>query len=465
MFVGRKDELQFLECKYNSAGGQLIVLYGRRRVGKTETLRKFCEGKEHIFYSCTESPDELQLAAFSERILQKGFPAAQYIKSFPEWFQALSSIAELPLSAKKLLIIDEFPYMVKGNPSIPSILQKIWDEGLRDKDVMIVLCGSAMSFIENEILSEKNPLYGRATGILKMNEMSFYEAIQFLPNYSAFDQITAFAILGGIPHYLKQFDDGQSLAENICESILSRGSILYNEVEFLMRQELRETAIYNAIIEATALGNTKLGDIHQKTQIEKTKLSAYLKNLTSLNILCREFPVPGNVKEQANVQRGLYQVTDNFFRFWFAFVFPNQSELEAGDARGIWEHIIEPTLDGYTSHIFEDICRQYLRARNRKGALPFYFTKIGRWWDKGIEIDIMATDSTKHNFLLGECKYRKNAVTLSELNALRGKFVPFDQNSKVFFCLFSKNGFTDDVVDAANTDGIMLVTAEDVVNA
>ena len=463
MFIGRQEELQLLEDKFVARGGQLVVLYGRRRVGKTETLKKFCEGKEHVFYSCTEIPDELQLTAFSERVLQKGFPAAQYVRSFPEWTQALRSITELPASGKKLLIIDEFPYMVKGNASIPSILQKVWDDGLKDQDVMIVLCGSAMSFIENEILAEKNPLYGRATGILKMNEMSFYEAIMFLPNYNAFDKITAFAVLGGIPHYLKQFDDTLTLGENICKSILYRGSILYNEVEFLMRQELRETAIYNAIIEAAALGNTKLGDIHQKTQIEKTKLSAYLKNLINLNILHREFPVSVSVKEHANVQRGLYQVIDNFFRFWFAFVFPNLSELETGDVDGIWKHVVEPAIGGYTSRIFEDICRQYLRVQNRRSALPFYFTKIGRWWDKGSEIDIMAIDSNKQNILLSECKYRNSVVTLSELNALRGKFIPDDRKSKVYYYLFSKSGFSDEVVSTAKSDGVMIVTAEEVV--
>ena len=461
MFIGRDEELHYLESKYEAAGGQLIVLYGRRRVGKTETLREFCIGKDHVFYSCTESPNEMQLAAFSERILQKGFPAAQYIKSFPEWDQALSSIAELPMQGKKLLVIDEFPYMVKGNPSIPSILQKAWDEGLRNKDVMIILCGSSMSFIENDILAEKNPLYGRATGILRMNEMTFYEAIQFLPNYNAFELITAFSVLGGIPHYLKQFDDTLPLGENICRNILHRGSILYNEVEFLMRQELRETATYNAIIEAVALGNTKLGEIHQKTQIDKTKLSAYIKNLVNLNILRREFPVTGSIKEQANVQRGLYQVTDNFFRFWFAFVFPNLSELEAGDSNGIWENAVEPSINSYTSRIFEDICRQYLRAKNRTKSLPFYFTKIGRWWDKGNELDIMATDSNKQNYLVGECKYRNSPVTLSELNTMRGRFQPADLSSKVYYCLFSKSGFTDEVISVAKTDGVITVTAEE----
>ena len=230
MFIGRKEELAFLEERYQQEGSQLVVLYGRRRVGKTETLRQFCRDKEHVFFSCTESPDEQQLTSFSVRILQKGIPAASYIQRFSDWEKALGSITELPGKGKKLLIIDEFPYMVKGNRSIPSILQNLWDSRLKDENVMIILCGSAMSFIEKEILAEKNPLYGRTTGILKMREMDFYDAVQFVPNYSPEDKIAVYAILGGIPHYLKQFDDRMTLGENVRKYILSRGSILYSEV-------------------------------------------------------------------------------------------------------------------------------------------------------------------------------------------------------------------------------------------
>ncbi len=464
MFVGREAELRFLEDRYTAKDGQLVVLYGRRRVGKTETLRQFCRGKPHVFYACTESPDEQQLAAFSERMLQKGLPAAQYIKRFSSWEQALGSVSELPGDEKKLLVIDEFPYMVKGNSVIPSILQNLWDEKLKTENVMIILCGSAMSFIEKEVLAEKNPLYGRATGILKMNEMGFYDAIQFVPAYSPLDKIAAYAVLGGIPHYLKQFDDSLPLGENICRNILSRGSILYSEVEFLMRQELRETATYNAIIEAVAMGNSKLNDIHQKTHIEKTKLSAYLKNLIDLGILSREFPVADGVKVRANIQRGLYQVTDNFFRFWYAFVFPNLSELEAGDAEGVWHYVVKPELDRYVSHAFEDVCRQYLRRQNRKNALPFRFTTIGRWWSKTDELDIMATDREKTSFLLGECKYKNSPVGLSDLKRLQEKFASNAKDTRAYYWLFSKSGFTDGVMRAAaEQEKVHLVTAEQLI--
>ena len=465
MFIGRQDELHFLEERYNTSSGQLIMLYGRRRIGKTEILRRFCEGKEHVFFSCTETPDELQLSAFSNRVLQSGFPTAQYFTRFTDWEVAFGSVADFSAMGKKLLVIDEFPYMVWGNKAIPSLLQRKWDEELKDKNVMIILCGSSMSFIEKEILAEKNPLYGRATGILKIYDMTFYEAIQFVPKYTAFDKITTYAVLGGVPHYLMQFNDDLSLKENIQKNVLTRGSILYNEVEFLMRQELRETAVYNSIIEAVALGNTKLNDIHQKTWIEKTKLSAYLKNLNDLNIIRREFPVSGSIKEQGNIQRGLYQVTDNFFRFWYAFVFPNMTELEAGSSEGIWNHVIEPALTEYTSRIFEDICCQYLRMKNRDGTLPFYFTRIGRWWHKDAEIDIMATDAKNQNFLLGECKYRNSAITLAELKVLKGKINFREQEEKASYFLFSKNGFSDEIIKLANAGEVHAITAEKVVEA
>ena len=213
MFIGRETELAFLQDKYNEKRGQLIVLYGRRRVGKTETLREFCKGKPHVFYSCTQSTDRVQLAKFSKQMLKEDIPAKKYLSEFTDWESAFRSVLELPYGEeKRLLIVDEFPYMCKGNKSIPSILQNLWDAELKEKNVMIVLCGSAMSFMEKELLAEKNPLYGRATGIYKMNEMGFYDAVKFFPNYSDKDKVLAYSILGGIPHYLRQFSPQLSIA-------------------------------------------------------------------------------------------------------------------------------------------------------------------------------------------------------------------------------------------------------------
>ena len=462
MFIGRKAELEFLTSKYNSKGAQLIVLYGRRRVGKTETLREFCKDKPHVFYSCRECTDEEQLKSFSQRMLKPNIYASKYISKFTDWEQAFRSIIELPGGGKKLLVIDEFPYLVKNNGTIPSLLQNLWDESLKNENIMIILCGSAMGFIEKIILAEKNPLYGRATGILKMKEMSFYDAIQFFPGYSNHDKILAYAVLGGIPHYLKQFDDSKSLAENIKNNILQKGSILYSEVEFLMHQELRETTLYNTIIQTIALGSTKLNDIHQKTQTEKSKLSVYLKNLVQIEIIKREFPVLYGIKEQANIQRGLYKIANNFFSFWYAFVFPNISELEAGDFEGVYQNSVETALEEYSSHFFEAVCLEYIRQKNIRSELPFRYSKIGRWWTSTDELDIMAVDREKKNFILGECKFKNTPFKLSELIATQEKFKTDKSVARKYYYLFSKSGFTKDVVAYADSDkSIMLVSLDE----
>ena len=478
MFIGRKQELQFLEDKYNSKGGQLIVLYGRRRVGKTETLREFCKNKPHIFYSCREISDKLQLRSFSEKLLREKIPAASYVKEFADWETAFRNVTELPYGdKKKLLIIDEFPYMCKNNESIPSIIQNLWDELLKDENVMIILCGSAMSFIEKELLAEKNPLYGRATGIYKMEAMGFYDAVQFFPNYTDKEKIIAYSILGGIPHYLAQFDPAISLDDNIKKNILTKGCILYSEVEFILRQELRETPLYNTIIESVALGNTKLNDISTKSLIDDTsKTSVYLKNLIELQIVEREFSVDDGTKERANNNRGLYRLTDNFFRFWYAFVFTNISELEGGDVDGVFEYAIKPQLHEFASFGFEDVCREYVREKQKENKLPFRYKRMGRWWGKTTirckdttetretEIDLLAVSEKSDKYLVGECKFKGKPFSYSEYLDTIAKLSLQKEKAEFYYYLFSESGFDKKIIaEAKKTDRIRLVTIEDLV--
>lgn len=382
MFIGRERELRFLEDCYNSNRAELIILYGRRRVGKTETLHHFSQNKEHLYYTCTEIPDIQQLQSFSREILRTGIPASKYVREFQNWDDALGSIAELPYNGKKLLIIDEFPYMCRKNPSIPSILQKLWDTKLKHENVMLILCGSAMSFIEKEILSEKNPLYGRATGVYKMTAMDFFDASKFFPDYSDEDKITAYAVLGGIPHYLAQFDSKASLAENIKKRILTKGCALYSETEFLLKEELRETSYYNLLIQTIAMGSTSLNEIVSKTQMESTKVSSYLRNLIELGIVKREFPFTEKTKKTTAHSRGLYKLTDNFFGFWYAFGFSNTNELESGRAEEVYRYVVEPALPEYVSGAFESVCRQFIERIGNNGQFPFPVASAGRWWGK-----------------------------------------------------------------------------------
>ena len=481
MFIGRDSELKFLNDKYEENGGQLIVLYGRRRVGKTETLREFCKGKPHIFFSCTQTIDRVQLRNYSNCMLKEDIPAKNYISEFDDWEKAFRAVLDLPYGeAKKLLVIDEFPYMCKSNKSIPSILQNLWDAELKDSNVMIILCGSAMSFIEKDLLAEKNPLYGRATGIYKMKEMGFYDAAKFFPHYSARDKVLAYAVLGGIPHYLRQWNPEISVGENIKRNILTKGCILYSEVEFLLHQELRETPVYNSIIEAVALGNTKLNDISQKSLVEDApKTSVYLKNLIELGIVEREFSVDAKMKEQAYSNRGIYRLTDNFFRFWYAFGFANFSQLEDGDADGVYQYVIEPALHEFAAFAFEDVCREFIRQKQKKNELPFRYSKMGRWTGKrtvrdekaagGLrtaetEVDILCIGRGAKEYLVGECKFKNSPFSYSEYLDLQAKLLPLKDKTRFWYALFSESGFDEKIIAEANDRKTQLYSLEQIVN-
>lgn len=461
-FIGRTDELEFLESCYTSSKAQLVVVYGRRRVGKTELLTHFARNKSHIFFASPSASKNEQLAAFSKQMFEAGSPAAKYISQYADWESAIKDIINIPTKEgeRKLVIIDEFPYLVKSDSSLPSLIQNLWDHALKDDNVMLVLCGSAMGFIEKEILSEKSPLYGRATGILKMLPMPYWDAAEFVPHYSPADKALTYAILGGIPHYLVQFDPDESVDTNIKRRILRRGTALYSETEFLMHQEFREPATYNTILQAVASGATQLNDIAQRTMLRPQAASTYLKNLIEVNILEREFPVNAKTVEASKAMRGLYQITDNFFRFWYAFIAPNLSNLEIGDIDGIYQYEIEPLLHDLTATPFEHICADWLRRENMRHTLPFRAQHIGRWWNRKTEIDVVATDKTQHRLLVGECKFRNKPIDIPILRDLQEKTAYLGATEK-HYLLFALNGFSTELERLAQDDpSIRLVSVE-----
>ena len=476
MFIGREAELKFLNDKYEAEDGQLIVLYGRRRVGKTETLREFCKDKQHVFFSCTQITDRGQLKKFSSCLLKEDIPAKNYISEFEDWEKAFRSVLDFPYGDnKKLLVIDEFPYMCRENKSIPSILQNLWDSEIRQNNVMIILCGSSVSYIENDLLAKKNPLYGRATGIYKMKEMGFYDAIKFFPDYSARDKVLAYAVLGGIPYYLNQWDTKSSVEDNIKKNILTKGCVLYSEVEFLLHQELRETSIYNSIIEAIANGNTKLKDITESSFVRDTsKASVYLKKLIELGIVEREF----SVNEQANKNRGIYRLTDNFFRFWYAFGYANYSQLQEGDVDGVYEYAVKPALHEFASYSFADICREFVSEKQKKKELPFRYTKMGKWFGKTTvrdtnkknghrtaetEVDVLCIDRMGENYLVGECKFKGVPFLYSEYLDTLAKLMPLKEKAKFHYALFSESGFDEKITLEAEKKDIKLYDLEEIV--
>ena len=467
-FIGRADDLAFLQDCYEDPKAQLVVLYGRRRIGKTETLSHFAQGKPCLFFSAQMATKEAQLAEFSRRMFEEGTPASAYLDQYTDWRTAFEELTRLPSPTdgrRRLVIIDEFPYLVRSDPSLPSVLQNLWDHTLRHANLMIVLCGSAMSFIEKEVLSEKAPLYGRATGVLKMRPMPYWDAVRFFPDYSPEEKAIAYAILGGIPQYLATFDPDRPLDWNIKRHILRRGAALYSEPEFLMREEFRETAKYNTIIRAVALGDTKINDIATHTLIPATALGFYLSGLMETGIVEREFPVTAAVGERAKGTRGLYRLDDDFFAFWYSFVYPNRSELESGDVDGVYEEVVKPNLHGFAAHAFERISADWLMLQSRSKALPYRLNRCGRWWDRTDEMDVVALDRTSRKAMAGECKFRSTPMDAPVLDRLRMRAMKLDVDERMYV-LFSLNGFTARLErTAAADDAVRLVGIDELMTA
>ncbi len=475
MFIGRESELDFLNEHYSSNKAELIVLYGRRRVGKTELLTEFCKDKPNIFYACTETTDKQQFAKFSDALLSFG-NIRKTVKRFIDWEDAFTRLAEIPENEKLVVVIDEFPYMCKGNKSIPSILQALWDHKLHNANFMLILSGSSLSFMEDEILSSKNPLYGRMTGNFKLEPLPFFDAVKFFPNYSVEEKILAYSILGGIPHYLIQFNPEISLQDNVIKYILSKGAVLFNEVEYILHQEFREPAVYNTIAEAVACGNNRFNEICERSQIESNNLNAYLKSLIEIGLISHEFPVLASAKERTKRSQGEYKLTDNFFAFWYSYCFPYISELLQGEADVVYSEVIANNLHRISATAFEGVCIAYLRKLRKENKLPFRFLQIGRYWGKvthkdennkpytvSEEIDILATDKDEQNFIVGECKFTNEQFDLGQLKKLQNKL---DLNGNVYYYLFSLNGFTDGVKEfATQNQNIVLVCANEILSS
>ncbi len=446
MFIGRKKEIDYFEGIYQSNKAEFITLYGRRRIGKTELLKQVSKGRKHIFYSAKECTDYEQLSSISEKILGKG-------KRFEHWEALFEHIGQEGQSESLIVILDEFPYMVKGNSSLPSIIQNTWDHMLKDTKIKLIICGSSMSFIEKEILSEKMPLYGRMSGVYKLDELEYDDARKFFPKYDEINAITVYSILGGVPHYLLQFDANIGIKANVCNAILNKGRILYNEVDFLLKQEMREPQVYYTIIEKIAFGATKLNEIHTKTQISTNKLAVYLKNLIELGIVCKEYPITEKIKTKVNLHSGIYKLSSHYFEFYFRFVFSNISDLEEGLIEDVYDYDIEPYLNTYIGHNYEKICISKLKKKIRSSHEPYRIKHIGRWWNKQEEIDIVGFENA--NFIVAECKWRNQKLTMNVLDNLIQKVEKNLNYNQIHYYLFSKSGFADTVIKRAKEDNLI----------
>lgn len=448
MFVNRIEELNYLEKLHKEQDARFIIMYGRRRIGKTELLRQFSKDKKHLFFSSDLSSEQEQLKQFSEKIFQLTGESFLQTQPFGSWEALLRYIFDHLIPKMPLIIIDEFPYLCISNQALPSILQKIWDEKGKETNVFFILCGSYMSFMEKEILGRKSPLFGRRTGQVALHPLSFEDLKFFFPRYSEVDRVFAYSILGGTPAYLQRFSDHKTIEQNVKEEILNKNGFLFSEPRFLLIEELREPAIYFSILKAIAFGRTRLNEIVQETEISNPhKVNKYLSVLRELRIVKREVPITEDKPHKS--RKGIYLLADPFFRFWFRYVLPNMSYLEEGDLDFVWEEKIKPSLDSFAGFTFEDICLQRLKNLNRKNMLPFKARSIGRWWNNKEEIDIVTYDD-QQSFIFGECKWKNKKVGLNELYNLERKANNFFSARQKYFTLFSKSGFSEKLIDLSS---------------
>lgn len=425
MFIGRKDALQSLEDKYNENKGHLIVVYGKRRLGKTAFLKEFSKNKEHFFYVCRETIDSEQIKLFSEEILID-HPLRSFISTFDNWEKAFMFLINEAKEKKILIIIDEFPYLAQGNKSVLSTLQNVWDNHGENTKLMCILTGSSLSYIEDEMLSEKSPIFGRTTGSIKINALTFKESQDILNEFNIEEQIAYFSFLGGIPRYLKAMNPKKSIFENINTKFLNKFSSLYQEINFLIREELREPSTYYAILGAIANGANKIRDIAKITQLDKTKINVYIKNLIQLNILCKKIPLllPG---EKINQHRSLYLFKEPFFKFYFRFIIPNLSLLENNKTHEVLNKQIIPYINNYIEEDFQQIAIEYLKKMNGSNTLPHPYQQIGDTWNDKVKIPIFGF--TNDNWILAGKSFYKRLPTIKDIDVIKQDLAIYTKNS------------------------------------
>lgn len=440
-FYDRETELDTLDDTFESDGHAFVVVYGRRRVGKTELIKEFCADRPHIYYLASQESESLQREKFVKQI------ADQFDEREPrieEWSDAFDYLGEKLTEEPMIVAIDEFPYLVEANDALPSYVQGFVDKSLQQTESVLILCGSSVSVMESEVLGHESPLFGRRTAQIDLQPFSFTQARAAI-EYGFDDAVRSYAVTGGTPMYLTQFDYEEPLRSNILQYVLSPSAVLYNEPEFLLRTELRKPARYLSILEAIATGHTTPNEIAGATNIDQGPLSKYLRTLRRLRFITREVPVTAAQKKS---KRSRYLIADQFLRFWFRYVEPNRSSItEAPEI--VYDSTIEADLPQHVSVTFEAICIEAAWEAIRRETMESY-SSVGRWWYGEDEIDIVGLDPAGDRLLCGECKWTNEPVGYSLVEDLqrKAKEVRWGGASReVAYALFSRSGFVDGLAD------------------
>jgi len=412
-------------------------------VGKTSLISEFGKDKKMLYFIATEESETANRSQFKDLVAD--YTGNELLKNavVDNWEIIFKTFSQYETNQRKLIVIDEFQYIGKSNPSFPSVFQKIW-ESLKKQNVMVILCGSLISLMETQTLAYDSPLYGRRTGQIKLKPIPFKHYHEFYHGKNRRELIEYYSVTGGVPKYIELFADEIDVWKAIEKNVLSVRSYLYEEPVFLLQREVSEIGSYFSLIRAIAAGNHKIGSIASVMGVKQTSLTKYLRTLIDLDILERQIPV--TEKNPDTSKRGLYYIKDNFMDFWFKFVYPNRSAVETGDIERVMKKIRAGFIERHVSFVYENICRAHLWEIAASGNLPCRFTEIGRWWDGKHEIDIVAPDNAGTDIIFGECKYTGGPMDAEVFYKLHEKknAVNWKKESRneyfVFFCI---GGYTE----------------------
>jgi AAA+ ATPase superfamily predicted ATPase len=378
-FIGRERELAVLHELADSDRAELFVLYGRRRVGKTELLQQLCSKHRSVYFQAAQMRDRDNLRAF-QHALREGLPGSSGAMiedvEFKDWAGALSFAAERAGDERLVVVLDEFPYLCEANKGVPSLVQRFWDQRGKRSRLMLVLCGSQVSFMEREVLAERSPLFGRRTGQRRLEALAPSEALRFFPRWSMDDAVLAYGILGGMPAYLRCFDDKRSLTDNLLREVLRPEGYLFDEVQFLLRTELQNPTTYNSILAAVAAGAERVGDIALTVGVDSPTANKYLHVLRELRVVEREIPLTD--PDPLRSRRGMHRIADRFLTFHFRHVQPHLSLIEAGRGGRVLEEFILPDREHLIDEARTDFILEHLR-REAAELVGEEIAEVGRF--------------------------------------------------------------------------------------
>lgn len=454
-FIDREKELEFLNKEYESKRSSLVILYGRRRIGKTSLIKEFSKSKDVIYFLATEEAEKQNLNIFKNLVADNLKNDLVREANIDNWEAIFELITKELGKNKKIIVLDEFQYLSKSNTAFPSVFQRIWDEVLKNKNIMVILCGSLINMMETQTLNYNSPLYGRRTGQIKLKQIPYKNYREFFEKeIEEKNLIEKYAVTGGVPKYIENFNTSKNIYSEIKENILNKQGYLYEEPIFLLQNEVVDVGSYFSIIRSIAAGNRKLGNIASNLSVSPTALTKYLQILINLDILEREVPVTEENPEKS--KKGQYKIKDNYINFWFKFIYPNKSFIEIGEEEIVMKKIKENFVDNYVPFIYEDICKEKMWNMNLNGDFEIIYDKIGRWWNNKEEIDLVGIDTTSNNIIFGECKYylnKKMDIDIYYNLKEKAKQVSWKKESRIErYILFSINGYTEKLLKLAKKE-------------